>query len=89
MHRARKLLVPQSNYTARGAEPILRTGLYAIRTFTSISPEQVHILYWPEDTTWDDNASSTVQLHRVTFMRYGSISIDECSRLMCYKQIPQ
>jgi hypothetical protein len=74
IHRTRELLVPQRAYTARGADPILRSGLYIIRTFTSTAEEQTYVLYWPEDTTWDDNAVSTVQRNRVTFMRYRSVS---------------
>ena len=76
VHRARRLLVPQRAYAARGADPILRSGLYIIRTFTSTAEEQTYVLYWPEDTTWDDNAASTTQRNRVTFMRYGSILRD-------------
>jgi hypothetical protein len=72
VQRARRLLVPQRAYDARGADPILRSGLYIIRTFTSTVEEQTYVLYWPEDTTWDDNAASTAQRNRVTFMRYGS-----------------
>ena len=68
--RARQLLIPQHTYTARGADPILRSGLYIIRTFTSTAEEQTYVLYWPEDSSWDDNAVSTVQRNRVTFMRY-------------------
>ena len=74
IHRSRELLVPQRAYTARGADPILRSGLYIIRTFTSTAEEQTYVLYWPEDATWDDNAVSTVQRNRVTFMRYRSVS---------------
>ncbi|KAF8270136.1 hypothetical protein EI94DRAFT_831095 [Lactarius quietus] len=70
---ARRLLAPQRDYTARGADPILRSGLYIMRAFTSTEEEQTYVLYWPEDTTWDDNAVSTVQRNRVTFMRYGSV----------------
>ena len=73
IHRERELLVPERDYTARGAEPILRSGLYIIHTFTSTAAEQIFVLYWPEDTTWDDKAVSTVQRNRVMFMRYDSI----------------
>jgi hypothetical protein len=44
-----------------------------MRTLTSTSEEQTYVLYWPEDTTWEDNAISTVQRNRVTFMRYESV----------------
>ncbi|KAI9431439.1 hypothetical protein BJY52DRAFT_1423126, partial [Lactarius psammicola] len=42
--------------------------------------EQTYVLYWPEDTTWDDNAVSTVQRSRVTFMRYLT---KLCDQLVC------
>ena len=68
-NRAGKLLMPQNEYTTREAEPILRSGLYVVRSFITSVEEQAFILYWPEDTTWDDQAASTVQRNRVTFMR--------------------
>ncbi|KAH8977868.1 hypothetical protein EDB86DRAFT_3091364 [Lactarius hatsudake] len=77
---APELLVPQRVYRARGAEHILRSGLYIIRTFTSTAEERTYVLYWPEDTTWDDDAVSTVQCNRVTFMRYLT---KLCDQLVC------
>jgi hypothetical protein len=41
-----------------------------VRSFVSTAEEQSYVLYWPEDTTWNDQAVSTVQRNRVTFMRY-------------------
>ncbi|KAI0257878.1 hypothetical protein BC834DRAFT_391257 [Gloeopeniophorella convolvens] len=76
---ARKLLTPQSVYMS-GAEPILRSGLYVVRSFTAEAEEQVYVLYWPEDTTWDDHAVSTIQRNRVTFMRYLT---KLCDQLVC------
>ena len=68
---AGQLLTPQNGLTgARGSEPILRSGLYVVRSFVSTAEEQAYVLYWPEDTTWNDQAFSTVQRNRVTFMRY-------------------
>lgn len=72
MCREQKLLVPQREAT--GEEPLLRPGLYIMRTFTSTLEEQTYVLFWPEDMTWDDRAASMVRRNRVTFMRYGSIS---------------
>ncbi|KAH8980307.1 hypothetical protein EDB92DRAFT_1937150 [Lactarius akahatsu] len=46
----------------------------------AIAQEQTYVLYWPEDTTWDDNAVSTVQRNRVTFMRYLT---KLCDQLVC------
>ena len=88
MHRGRKLLVPERDYTAKGADPILRSGLYIMRTSTSKAEEQTYVLYWPEDTTWDDTATSVVQRNRVMFMRYGSIFRHFCSRMTSREQIP-
>ena len=48
---------------------MLRSGLYYLR-----SPDSslIYVVYWPQDTTWDDNAVSAVARNRVTFMRFGS-----------------
>ena len=62
--------MPQDGFTTGAAEPILRSGLYVVRSFVSAIDEQAYVLYWPEDTTWNDDAVSTVQHNRVTFMRY-------------------
>ena len=70
---AGKLLMPQDDFTGGGAEPILRSGLYVVRSFVSSTEEQAYVLYWPEDTTWNDQAFSTVQRNRVTFMRYDCL----------------
>lgn len=49
----------------------LRSGLYFVRmTLPSGAEEQLLVVYWPEDTTWDDNAVSAVRKNRVTFIRY-------------------
>jgi len=29
-----------------------------------------YIIFWPEETTWDDNASGVVSRNRTTFMQY-------------------
>ena len=60
----------QDGFIVGSAEPILRSGLYVVRSFVSSTEEQAYVLYWPEDTTWNDQAFSTVQRNRVTFMRY-------------------
>jgi hypothetical protein len=60
-----KLLTSQDSHTTP-----LRSGLYVVRSFVSTAEEQAYVLYWPEDTTWDDQAISTVQRNRVIFMRY-------------------
>ncbi|KAF8491332.1 hypothetical protein F5888DRAFT_1057818 [Russula emetica] len=77
---ARKLLTPQNGFNSRGAEPILRSGLYVVRSFVSTAEERAYVLYWPEDTTWNDQAVSTVQRNRVTFMRYLT---KLCDQIVC------
>ncbi|KAF5362170.1 hypothetical protein D9756_002248 [Leucocoprinus leucothites] len=51
-----------------GNTPNLRSGIYVVRPF---SPSDiVYAVYWPQDSTWLDNASTTQRRNRVTFMRY-------------------
>ena len=45
----------------------LRSGLYLLGPHSN---SILYAIYWPEDTTWDDDAISSVQRNRVTFMRY-------------------
>ncbi|KAI9455142.1 hypothetical protein BJY52DRAFT_1122187 [Lactarius psammicola] len=75
-----EVLVPQIGHAAGSSEPVLRSGLYIVRSFLSTSEEQAYVVYWPEDTTWDDRAASPVQRNRVTFMRYLS---KLCDQLVC------
>ncbi|KAI0292593.1 hypothetical protein B0F90DRAFT_1645427, partial [Multifurca ochricompacta] len=75
-----EIAYPENVYTATTAEPVLRSGLYAVRSFTPSSEEQVYVLYWPEDSTWNDQATSPVQRNRVTFMRYLT---KLCDQLVC------
>ena len=69
--RAEQLLAPQNGFDSKGSDPFLRSGLYVVRSFLSTAEERAYVLYWPEDATWNDQAVSTVQRNRVTFMRYG------------------
>ncbi|KAG8915782.1 hypothetical protein FRC00_014369 [Tulasnella sp. 408] len=55
--------------------PYLRSGIYLLINSPpshsqSSSSTVIHVIYWPEDDTWNDNASASVQKNRVTFMRY-------------------
>ncbi|KAG8795915.1 hypothetical protein FRC12_008170 [Ceratobasidium sp. 428] len=54
---------------------VLRSGLYLVlkpeENLQEHRAKQVYIVYWPEESTWDDQAaSSSVRRNRVTFMRY-------------------
>jgi hypothetical protein len=48
----------------------LRSGIYFFLPDLPESLDIVYVIYWPERTTWDDDAISSVQRNRVTFMRY-------------------
>jgi hypothetical protein len=61
VHSARALNNSKDNASA----PHLRSGLYILR-----DAEQIFVIYWPEPSTWNDDAVSSVRRNRVTFMRY-------------------
>ena len=51
--------------------PHLRSGIYFVQPPSPLNDDpQVFVVYWPEETTWDDDAGSSVKRNRVTFMRY-------------------
>ncbi|KAH9039441.1 hypothetical protein EDB83DRAFT_1717346 [Lactarius deliciosus] len=75
-----KFLLPRNGLAGGSSEPVLRSGLYIVRSFSSTSEEQTYVVYWPEDTTWDDRAASHIQRNRITFMRYLS---KLCDQLIC------
>ena len=50
-------------------QPILRSGLYLLNA-SKVQHGLVYIIFWPEDTTWDDSASSVVSRNRATFIRH-------------------
>jgi hypothetical protein len=67
MHRANLLLAQHDD----SYNPTLRSGLYiVIPSNNEFAPELLFLVYWPEDTTWDDGAVTSVRRNRVTFMRY-------------------
>ncbi|TFY70646.1 hypothetical protein EVG20_g2356 [Dentipellis fragilis] len=53
------------------SEPTLSSGLYFVKPPEfSDTENKIYVVYWPEPTTWDDNAVSAVARNRVTFIRY-------------------
>jgi hypothetical protein len=65
--RARLLLVSTDVGDSVSA---LSTGIYIVRANTTdLADERNYVVYWPEDTTWDDSAATSVCRNRVTFMR--------------------
>ncbi len=65
---SRLLLVPTE---PGGSKPTLSPGLYVLAA-GQVDPNQErhYVIYWPEDTTWNDSAAASVCRNRVTFMRW-------------------
>ena len=54
-----------------GSRPALSSGLYVLVAGQVDPTRECHyVIYWPEDSTWDDSAASSVCRNRVTFMRW-------------------
>jgi hypothetical protein len=67
MTSARLLLEPSE---MGGNKPVLTSGLYVVTASPPVSVDERHyVIYWPEDSTWNDSAASSVRRNRVTFMR--------------------
>ena len=65
--RAMSLLAPSDVGITR---EILSSGLYIVKAnATDLVDERHYVIYWPEDTTWCDSATSSVRRNRITFMR--------------------
>lgn len=62
-----QLLLTSKDEVTDAAQKVLRSGLYLIRTTGS---DLVYVLYWPQDTTWNDSAITSVARNRETFMRH-------------------
>ncbi|KAL4072312.1 hypothetical protein J3A83DRAFT_4188311 [Scleroderma citrinum] len=61
----------------------LRSGLYILRPEEHTGPtEQIFLIYWPEQDTWNDSAPSAVSRNRTTFMRYLTKLCDQVVALM-------
>ncbi|KAI6035782.1 hypothetical protein EDC04DRAFT_2880315 [Pisolithus marmoratus] len=69
--------------TSGPPKPILRSGLYLLRpTEPYRQIEQIFVVYWPQENTWDDSAPSPVHRNRVTFMRYLTKMCDQVVALI-------
>jgi hypothetical protein len=68
---ARLLIAPTDLGDSR---PALSSGLYILILLAAgqVDPtqERHYVIYWPEDSTWDESAASSVCRNRVTFMRW-------------------
>ncbi|KAI6101021.1 hypothetical protein EDD16DRAFT_1844403 [Pisolithus croceorrhizus] len=69
--------------TTGPTKPTLRSGLYLLRpTEPHGQTEQIFVVYWPQENTWDDSAPSQVRRNRVTFMRYLTKMCDQVVALI-------
>ncbi|KAF8122279.1 hypothetical protein EV363DRAFT_1274846 [Boletus edulis] len=67
-------------------QPTLRSGLYIITTPEQTgSAHQIFVLYWPEQTTWDDSAANSVRRNRITFTRYLTKMCDQVVSLISHE----
>ncbi|KAG8901723.1 hypothetical protein FRC00_005050 [Tulasnella sp. 408] len=66
--------------------PSLRSGIYVLSppaTDDSLTEPLVrYVIYWPEETTWNDDATGSVRKNRVTFMRYLTSLTDQIHALI-------
>ncbi|KAI9569901.1 hypothetical protein HD554DRAFT_2019705, partial [Boletus coccyginus] len=54
----------------KNEKPALRSGLYICRVSAPVGGvERMYVIYWPEESTWDDGTSPPVRRNRITFMR--------------------
>ncbi|KAH9953701.1 hypothetical protein BGW80DRAFT_1468366 [Lactifluus volemus] len=80
---ARLLLSPTE---VGGSRPTLSSGLYIVAGGpVGPSEERHYVIYWPEDSTWDDSAASSVSRNRVTFMRYLTKICDQVVAILSSK----
>ncbi|KAG8718656.1 hypothetical protein FRC09_012325 [Ceratobasidium sp. 395] len=72
------------------ASTSLRSGLYLVLAppdaTQDLGAHSAYIVYWPEPTTWRDDASSSVRNHRLMFMRYLSKLVDQTIALISAEQ---
>ncbi|KAG8738573.1 hypothetical protein FRC10_006678 [Ceratobasidium sp. 414] len=76
--------------TAASSTSGLRSGLYIVLPLNDGGQDgptrSAYVVYWPEDTTWEDKAISSVRRNRITFMRYLSKLADQTIALMSAQQ---
>ncbi|KAI9443933.1 hypothetical protein H4582DRAFT_2125919, partial [Lactarius indigo] len=66
-----------------GRQRKLSSGLYIVMaTDADPTDERHYIIYWPEDSTWNDSAPPPLCRNRVTFMRYLTKMCDQVVALL-------
>ncbi|KAN0136209.1 hypothetical protein V8E53_006069 [Lactarius tabidus] len=67
-------------------KPALTSGLYVVTASPVCVDERHYVIYWPEDSTWNDSAASSVRRNRITFMRYLTKICDQVVALLSAEQ---
>ncbi|KAG8962040.1 hypothetical protein FRC05_005627 [Tulasnella sp. 425] len=66
--------------------PSLRSGIYILSPASPSDSSSVpfvrYVIYWPEEHTWNDDATGSVRKNRVTFMRYLTSLTDQIRALI-------
>ncbi|KAG8857085.1 hypothetical protein FRB91_011880 [Serendipita sp. 411] len=75
----RSLLLAPRDEASGTNRPFMRPGLYLVDA-READRDLFYVVFWPEETTWDDDAGSSVSRNRVTFMRYLK---KLCDQLVC------
>ncbi|KAF8483069.1 hypothetical protein JB92DRAFT_3033310 [Gautieria morchelliformis] len=78
------LLMPRTEQSMH-AVPSLASGLYIFEAPSEADADaakRFYVVYWPEDTTWDDDAMPSVTKNRVTFIRYLTKIADQILALV-------
>ena len=53
------------------SRPALSSGLYVLAAGQVYPNQERHyVIYWPEDSTWNDSSAASVCQNRVAFMRW-------------------
>lgn len=74
-YRTRLLMMSQSE-DVPSTFPSLRAGLYALLVpGNELRDRRVFVIFWPEETTWNDNAISSVRRNRITFIRSAFLNV--------------
>ncbi|KIO18763.1 hypothetical protein M407DRAFT_224787 [Tulasnella calospora MUT 4182] len=64
----------------------LRSGIYVLSPTAPddslAEPLVRYVVYWPEETTWNDDTTGSVRKNRVTFMRYLTALTDQIRALI-------
>ncbi|KAH7105368.1 hypothetical protein BKA62DRAFT_689447 [Auriculariales sp. MPI-PUGE-AT-0066] len=62
---------PLSSQASLQSQPCLRSGLYILDAdLGQVESRRTYVIFWPEDSTWKNNAASSTKRNRIAFMRY-------------------